>query len=1428
MGLSKVQEKVTAGFGAISEGIEGVHEKASPVFGGLNRGLDAVNGVMAVAEHRVAAWADRWAQSAKKAEESTPGIADKWRGLTDAFSKGAEEITGKWDSTFGASFRAIGERVDTLKASFGGIITALDHVTSKVRETFKRSSAAVSGLWDRFTSLGRTVTGFAKDFRVGVVNTLTKGAFFFKKKGDDIRKTEDVIAEGFGKIKDVVGKMNDLLRVNKLAGFLQAISLGTLSKIGDALGNLGSQGMNLTTGLEAQGVAAAKAARATAVNMGLAGKEVGKVTAAASGMSIGLNISADAATKAIVGFKKASSELGAVGIKSADDLAKFAEVTGVDAADLAHQLGRLRKQFNFTDKDINGLVGSFTKMGQETGDVSGAINQLPEIMGLLARKSKALGDTLSPEQMASFAKQTAALGSALGSLTGDAGKARADAMALAESMVGAQEGLGGLFAGTEEDMPQFIKELAVLTTAGDAFDLAAKGPAGLVEGLGRMAEQAKASGQDMNAFVAFMVPRLKEMGIEAEAASNIVNVAMDKNLVQTMRATGTAKADLGKLAKEGFSTGRTLDDAFQMARDAAVAHFRAGGKAGTQFLEDFTKSATKFNEMLDKTSAEGGPLGKFVDKLRDVHKLGMAGLLPKEMQGAGLLLSEIISQLKPLIGLIGGAILFFPGLTAVLGPIVTILGIFAINLFKARMAGESWRDAMKTAFGETKKIILKAVEWIKSAFQVLLKEAPPIIAAVWDEVQKAFKSVDWAAVGKTVLEGGKQVIGFLIQGFIKGSEKFNEFIGSIDWKGLLTSVVDAIGQASSMLPDGGIVKLLESIAGILIKRVDILANALVTLVQSGLEMLGKVDVSGGVAIIFQKILDVAAGIIEKLLPVIGGLIQRIPPLLATLLPIILNILKELPSKLADVLKGLGPRLKEGVKAFIPMLLEGVKDLAVWLVKDAVPMIVKAIPAVVSGLWKLISGIRGFLFDLVMGIIEGIRDWLVKKFPGIAKFIDPLIEGIKNTFEGIQKLFNWLGEIVAQSLKWVTDAIVTAWEWLFGPGGSSIVSIFEGAWDYIIWSWETFIAVPKAVLKTIYTFVKAGIDSQIALWRKMWDIVKGVWDNIVGAAQNAWTKVSEAWGEAVAWFKDLWGKIKLAVVTVWNDIIAKVKQSWEDIKNVFAKGKAEFEKIWNGIWEGLTGKDTPFAKVKTALTELGDEISKIWKGIGESLEKLFTGIASTVKKTFKDVVVWIASQIETILAPIRKAQDLLPEKYRIDIPEIDIEAIRTSAVDAGKAAGQAAGKGLEKGFIDIADAQSRTMFGFGGGLKRPSRVLEDETPAVPGELLHMTREISEQPTLETPVAELQYPADMKSLADAINNPNWWSGMDGMKAQMESLREATVRAAEMQKNVLMSGFDGLAATMASSKGAPAGTTGQKGPNTNTSQVTSLGAVNGEGMR
>jgi hypothetical protein len=347
---------------------------------------------------------------------------------------------------------------------------------------------------------------------------------------------------------------------------------------------------------------------------------------------------------------------------------------------------------------------------------------------------------------------------------------------------------------------------------------------------------------------------------------------------------------------------------------------------------------------------------------------------------------------------------------------------------------------------------------------------------------------------------------------------------------------------------------------------------------------------------------------------------------------------------------------------------------------------------------------------------------------------------------------------------------------------------------------------------------------------MWDFVKGVWDKIVKAAQDAWTWVTEAWSGAVAWFKDLWNKIKQTVVDVWNGIVDKVKGAWQDIKDVFKTAKEDFKQIWDAIWTGLTAEDSIFGKFKTTLSGISTAVSDVWTKAGDAIKKVFTGVVSYIKNIFSTVINFIVDKVNSVLATYNSVADSLklPKAELFERIEVEVDPDpKTAAIIQDQVQ-----TGIDRGFEKaLGGPQSKAFYGFGGKtrtigeedlLKKSESRLRSEFFAAGGQ--ELTRESS----AETPVAQLQFPADMKSLTDAINNPSWWSGADGMKAQMESLREATVKAAEMQKNVLMNGFDGLAAAVTSSKGSPAGTTGRKGPNTNTSQVTSLGAVNGEGMR
>lgn len=1198
-GLAKFQEQASTGFFQIQESLNRIGDISEAGFGQLETTLTSLNSSL----ERIA---KNFGDTETVAEQAITNIKDDALTLSESMEQSVEQ-----------SFDSIGDQFEKLGAD------AISGIGGKWTAAFAKGKAAIGGGKTALTGLGEAAFGVQKSFTVGVFDTLKKTGFFFKRRSQDIRKGQENIAGGFGEIKTVVRKLNQILKVNKLQGMISAISLGTLGKIGGAIGKLGSEGMNLTTSLEAMGVANTKTSRQVATNLGLTGKEMKKVSAQASGMAISLNIGADQATQAIVAFNREAELMGEVGIKSASDLAKITEVTGLNAKAFGEQLKQM-ESLGLAGEDIKGVVASFTSMGQATQDVGGALSSLPDTLELIQTKAVLMGRDLDPRQLASFAKQTASLSAGLGKFGIAADKARSVSQGLAEAQVGAQKEFANLFAGTGEGLPSFIKELAI--TAGDseaAFDLISQGPAGMVRGLESMVKNAQASGADMDNVLGFMRARLEKAGIaNADLLVNFLAKGGDEAKAQ-MKATENATESIAKLGREGFSTGRTLQESFDLAKDAAIAHFRAGGKASKTFLRDFTASATQFNKILDETSKKGGPLGQFVDKLRDVHRLGAAGLLPKEMQGAGVLLGEVTRQLGPLLGLIGGAIAFFPGLTAVLGPVVSILGIFAINLFKAKLAGESWREAFSTAFKNTAELIKSGIGFIVDAFKVILREAPAILSDLGAVISEEFDKIDWQKTADVLLEGGKKALTFLLEGFATAQGKINEVLGGIDFAAVFGKIFATLGDVMDQIPVEKVTAFIQGIADLMIERVSIIVDALFNLISAALDFLAEMDLSSKIASMAGTIGDLFIKVIEAVTPILTStLTEKVPEILDKLGPLITKILKELPGKIGEELEKLdvGPMMQKLMPALLTFIVKVVKFFQIELPL----MLLTALPDIVMGLGKLFLGAISFVQGLLLGALKGIRDWLVEKFPSLGKILDPLIEHFEGFLKFVGDFMSFLLLIITGIFQSISDIILGIWDYLFG--NSQIVDMVSDAFDSVKEIWEGFVGVVEEVVDFLLDTFKAWFKFFGKAWEKVVKIVKKVWDKTKRVILRVWDRVTRTWGKAKKFFGDLFEAVKTKVVTIFNRIRDKVEGVWDKIKETWGKAKGYFKGLFNNVWEGVK---KPFDKLKEIVIGVWCDVKEMWGKAKGFFARLWTNIQNAVTSSVKI----IGKQLDKALGPL---------------------------------------------------------------------------------------------------------------------------------------------------------------------------------------------------
>lgn len=315
------------------------------------------------------------------------------------------------------------------------------------------------------------------------------------------------VISGFGQAAESAGGMVDAVT-------------GLPRRAGAAIHAIANEGINLTHSLEDEALALSVTSRQVGANMGYVGAELNQFVGRSTGMAMGLNIGADEAARAVRGATEAASELAAMGLESARDVARFSAGFGVNA-DLLRNAGLgMRNELGMTDDQIGQLTSSIVDMGQETGDVAGALNELPQVMALLRRR-RALGDT--PEQLQQFASDTAAASRGMFQFTQDSDLVRSTSAELASQLTESRESFRNMFSGAEAELPQLMTELSIVSGGVDqAFESMTQGPGQFMESMGGIVQRVRDANGDVSGTLEFLRGRLQQV-FGADQTATMVN-----------------------------------------------------------------------------------------------------------------------------------------------------------------------------------------------------------------------------------------------------------------------------------------------------------------------------------------------------------------------------------------------------------------------------------------------------------------------------------------------------------------------------------------------------------------------------------------------------------------------------------------------------------------------------------------------------------------------------------------------------------------------------------------------------------------------------------------------------------------------------------------------------------------------------------------
>lgn len=1070
-----------AAFGGLAKSITTVTDatdanaKASVAWTESSKSVDAYTTQIEAAAVSSAQWSDTLTAQAEQA---------------DALAQSMASMSEKFEDVEGTAKKA--DR--TVRSGFG----------AKVSKLFSVLGDGAKALGGRFLSLGRSLTEWSwnkvKDGAEYVGTLATNAARF-------------------------VASMPRAALDGALRG-MQAVG-GAAASLSDRLSSMPTG--TLTTDREAELQHIAEGVRRVGVNYGFTGQALRQFTSQAAGLADSLAVGPEEAARAVRGFQEATSEFRAIGVRNAADVARIQSVFGVQADVLRNGLLQLRNELGFNDRSLNRLMGSVQAYGQQSGDVAGALGALPTLLQQLREQANATGRQLSGDELEQYGSGVMRLARGFFQLTQDSTQAREMAESFSRSMIDSQRGMQNMIAGTESDLPGFVERFAI--AQGDISTIMSdmqSGPDGFIRAMARVAQSVRREGgpQLEERFAALRSQLEQAVGSEQAAMlTNFFRRADDATL-RTMTSMEGATSSLASAAREGFSTGRTLSDEFTRMQQGFLMGFRNIGRAATAtFVTDTGRAFSEFNASLRGVVARGGPMADLVTLMSEASHIGASAFLPRTLRPMLPLFNNLKDNLKPftetlgalginlqmlaspfglVVGLAAGAGLWFSRLYQRTGSVSGALNEMGNTLSSV---GDKLLEWGGIAAASAEKLTARAARWVASVdWASVFQSAGRMIVRGLTSALTALRGV-----GVAFAEGlGGQIVGpqattrlgrilgnlaGLVTPIVRG---LLSALGSVNWASLgaqvgslgaglsaalLTALhalpVDRIGGALVSVAQAAFDVLvaylpvaLRNVTGLAVGLTDWLMGALERAFRAAAQpqvwtrLLNGLQ--GGLSVVLRSLTET---VLPGIASIIGRVAASLPGLMSSATSALLEVARQLPARLGVLLSDLGGSLQRALPGITATLLTAAGNVARGLFR-VVGQVVSAIPGLVVQIGPFIVGAANALKGAVLGVLDGIRQWLVGRFPESAGRITAVFGTIRTVIETVvsvaQAWLNGLWVVVTMGVQGVVGAVQLAWAgitagaaWAWGvlsAGATTAFSYLSAGWQWIssaassTWTW----------------------------------------------------------------------------------------------------------------------------------------------------------------------------------------------------------------------------------------------------------------------------------------------------------------------------------------------------------------------------------------
>ena len=553
----------------------------------------------------------------------------------------------------------------------------------------------------------------------------------------------------------------------------EGVARFNLASIASDVRSLTGDTGNLSNSLESMAVANAKAAKPFVASLNLTGAEMKRMTSRISGMAIGMNVGAESVAEVFKAMAQATGPakeaLDALGY-SEKDWVKISETTGIKIGEMTDAFGGMGALWKAAPKDEAIFLNRLVEIGKKAGlgvqpvkslkqsleEIGNPFEKLPpemqrtgaEMMGLVESSAR-LGGVF--REMGSSEEEATTLGVQTAKMFGE----QAVAIERAQKY--------GLNALDESPLFKWLTQLGV--GYAEATNIVETGSRDAVKGTQMIQDQFKRFGMG-GAQQQAMLAELS--GALGESAAGLGYLAQNtdtgaKALARMNALTVTGKDSLKKYADQAFSSGRTLQESYDLAKEAFDTQIRSISRKDVVGLIGSKMGAFReVGKEMKALAEEGGPMSMLVRGMSTFKQMGIQGVFLQVGKAMGM---DVKAAQKMSIKL-GLGIETLQGFAQELGPLMNMLGQFGpMGIAAGGIAGFFLLDDADRAkiIGALEPMWEKVKQgasdiWYGTEGKTGLKDG---LAKAWTSFMAWFRST-----GMPMLAEGLQAIGGILMNII--------------------------------------------------------------------------------------------------------------------------------------------------------------------------------------------------------------------------------------------------------------------------------------------------------------------------------------------------------------------------------------------------------------------------------------------------------------------------------------------------------------------------------------------------------------------------------------------------------------------------------------------------------------------------------------